>query len=170
MTALETLRDRELAAAQRHPWWPEWERERAAVADVRAAMTAELRRAISTYPPCAAVRLYFAGADVEPYVASEVWADGLAELVWAGEGRLAPVARVFREAPAFEPRWLRALCDAAIDDAALAEHEDLAAMARFVTLDTLVLATACLAELGSDAVWLASPGHDSGTLVLIGQR
>ena len=166
--ALEALRDGERPAARRHPWWPTWERAWAFYADVRDAMLAELRRAIGTYGAraggraYAAVRLQFAGTDVAPYVATEVWADGLAD-VSSG-------VRVFREAPAFTPRWLQALADAVDTEDALADHENFGALERFITLATLVLATECLEELApiwGDVSWIAAPGHDRGTLVLI---
>ncbi len=121
-----------------------------------------------------AVRFYWAGGDVAPYVPHDVWSTGYAGNAFDGAAGT-PRATLFREAAGFEPRPLGLLKDAAdgegIPDELFDSLEELF-IARSLSWASRALSLA-MQRPEFDALrpvspfhFLASQGHDEGTVVL----
>ena len=122
------------------------------------------------------VRFEWAGADVAPYVPQDVWSKGYAGDPFQGVVGT-PRAILFREAPGFEPRPLGLLKDAIDEDLEEMPDEVFDGLKEMFVARSLAWAARALSSAMhrpefkalrpvSPFHFLASPGHDEGTLVL----
>lgn len=160
------------------PWRGKWAAlddtvETQRVLDKLRTSLADWTRAMTKAPAgarLAAVSLYYAGAEIAPYLPQDVWADGLAEVRRDGDS-LRRGARHFREHAAFALCVVGEHLAALGEDEALHDSPDGEALARALVLRSLVWLRGALPRLRAepafaalpvtgDFVFLASPGHD----------
>ncbi len=115
------------------------------------------------------------GDDVEPWIASDVWAKGCAGHRWEPDGTFHPGKVAFREAPAFEPDPLPMLYDAVQDDPKLLEDPAFESVRELLLLTSLawaaqavVRAAGVVRELPMVLPFevIGRPGHDEPAVLL----
>lgn len=121
-----------------------------------------------------ALVLEWVGAEVEPWVPSEVWAKGCAGHRWEADGTFHPGKVAFREAPGFSPEPLPILYDAVQDHPGLLEDPAFEKVREVMVLTSLgwaaqaVVHTGVLHELPMVRPFevVARPGHDEPPVLL----